>query len=1230
MKNDTDNRSHTDHSLDQIAELVQRNRKLWKQLIVVESLSLALAAVLGYFLLVVLLDNLLILPVAGRLIAACGLLVCIAMLGMGVARRWRRLHLSEDEIALAIEQSSPDGVQNRLINALQIGRDTDCTDNSFGKLVVRDNWEELQAIKLAHAHAMRPAIIRISAAVAILLIGIVFWSIRPGGFATAAKRILMPFAVIDPRYETVLVVKPGDIEAAEQLTITIGIHGKQPEHLTILRNVAGKRIAEKLPLEADQATAEFTFPSIHRSFDYAVQGGDYTSRFFRATVPQPGKLKGLQAVYHFPDYTGLPDKAVDSKSGSLSALRGTRADLTFTFDQKTPAASLYVTAGNDPEKRLTLTRKSSTVFTGEITFDSTMTCHVDTERKGHPPTTGATLVWRALPDKAPKLELTGLERQTEAEVDVALPLSVLATDDYGLKTVGLFRRRATLSADALEGEDEWKPLQTWEPQQTRSLHEDVTLSMLRLGAAEGDHFQIALRAVDHDPVKAGQWTDGNIYNVMVGGEGVALQLLYEQILRTEAGIAALIRRQQDGVGDATEWMNKFKQNSGVSWSDAATLDALAASMTEQAGAEDELRLAAGRLARSMPEAAGTLRLSVSMLADTEFVRAIRILETVAERETPQAMQSVLGDARLTQERIVESLDEILDQYRRFRQGWELAHMVQFLKMLADRETRLAVDSERQATIAAASAGDAAAMKMRQTSGARRQAKVLELIDLTSIAFTGLARHTRESEAIIADAFAATATDLQAETLRASMQQASRDAGAGNWAATAATQNQVASTLKEIHTRLRNAQKEAAKKALDELAALQSMAETQGALDELLAGSLQSLLDKGAEDISMEEIVRMHEMAEANRKKHELDMNDTTFPDYVGADAMRDSVVIANPPKPNFDVLTLASEPSGQMSFPKSSDLIGNRMELNLLDGDFQDLVGDLLEEDDDVRKKFETYNLSMQGQGIEDGDVGKQGGDVNSVSATAPTGNMKPPTQNYGGASRSGRKGARAHGMVVGNESVNRRGRDESMEGQERAPVQPGKLRETLGADPQKDVSTGIGGKIVDSDDTSFSLNDAGGFDDEAMKRMGKPQAKHKIVERLDGKIDAEIAKLMQDLNSNQEQTIERLKTLRKELRNVYLPTRHLDGLLAELTANLDALKESPDPETLKRQMQLLDELRITLRVLRRPESGYEPSLPRWQVVRGRVLDEPARPPLPGYEEAVKEYYELLTTEGRH
>ena len=35
----------------------------------------------------------------------------------------------------------------------------------------------------------------------------------------------------------------------------------------------------------------------------------------------------------------------------------------------------------------------------------------------------------------------------------------------------------------------------------------------------------------------------------------------------------------------------------------------------------------------------------------------------------------------------------------------------------------------------------------------------------------------------------------------------------------------------------------------------------------------------------------------------------------------------------------------------------------------------------------------------------------------------------------------------------------------------------------------------------------------------------------------------------------------------------------------------------------------------------FQPSLPRDRQVRGRVLDEPGTPALPGYEEATKGYY---------
>jgi hypothetical protein len=237
---------------------------------------------------------------------------------------------------------------------------------------------------------------------------------------------------------------------------------------------------------------------------------------------------------------------------------------------------------------------------------------------------------------------------------------------------------------------------------------------------------------------------------------------------------------------------------------------------------------------------------------------------------------------------------------------------------------------------------------------------------------------------------------------------------------------------------------------------------------------------------------------------------------------------------------------------------------------------------------------------------------------------MKPPTSNVGGASRAGRRGARAHGIVVGNESINRRGRDKVQEGQERVADQEGTIKETKSDDMQKDVSTGIGGKKVESENNKFSEADAGKWTDDIVKRMGKAQAKNSIVERQDGKIDPRVAEMMRDLESKHEQMIERVKAIRKELKNLYLPTDHLDETLAELNANLASLKERPNSEAFRMQVRALEKLRGTLQVFHQASAGFQPSVAREQAVHGRVLDEPARQPLPGYEDAVKQYYRKL------
>ena len=222
--------------------------------------------------------------------------------------------------------------------------------------------------------------------------------------------------------------------------------------------------------------------------------------------------------------------------------------------------------------------------------------------------------------------------------------------------------------------------------------------------------------------------------------------------------------------------------------------------------------------------------------------------------------------------------------------------------------------------------------------------------------------------------------------------------------------------------------------------------------------------------------------------------------------------------------------------------------------------------------------------------------------------------------------GARSHGIVVGDESINRRGRDKVQEGQEKAPDQAGTLKEKKSDDPQKDTSTGVGGKKVESEDSKFSLADVGKWSDDVLKKMDKPRAKHSIVERQDGRFDPKLAELMRDATSKQEQIIERVKTIRKELKNLYLPTDHLDDLLARLTANVEAMKEQPDAETFRVQDRLLDELRSTVQVFQSPLSGFQQSLPRNESsVVGWWTNRLAQP-CPATRKRSRRYYEKLSS----
>jgi hypothetical protein len=1218
---------HTPPATEVVAglrRLVQHNRRRWRLLVAVEALSLAVSAPLAYLLLVFVLDNVFHLPVAGRLLASLGFLAGVVGAGWLLVRRRRGLHLSEDQVALSIERHTPGRLQNRLINAVQLAREAPADRRELSEAVVQENCEYLRQVHLQQAARLGPALVGLALAAGLAGVGVGYWLLEPDLLRNAAARIFLPLAPIDPLYRTRFDVEPGDVEAAGDVTVRVTFHKdkERPESLTFLKRQQGKLAAEVVPVPPGDGPVAYTFRDVTGGFEYAVRGGDFTSPYYQVTVPRRVTLLRVRATFHYPEYTGLGAKTVDSTGGDLEALQGTRADVTFVFDRPLERAGLLLDrpAGKGKGQVRPLAREGDgREFRGEVAFADVLGYRLETAQPDRPARRSRPFTVRVLRDQAPKLELTGLDPRTEVQPDSVLALRVVASDDFGLEKVGLFYRKAAAGEEG-PAEAAWKPVAVWPGHRKTALRRKHDLSVAGLGLAEGEKIELALRAVDTDPLRKGVWTAGAIYQLSVGGEGVGLQLRYEQILRSEADLKALTRSEEALAGKVVAWLRKL-DGGDLRWDDAKNIDALHAAVKDLRGEQEKVKQAAGRAARAMPAETGNLRIAVGMLADTEMVRALRILDSVPGRDGPQAKRAALADGRLTQERIVRSFQELGEQYAGFRSDWELNHMIPFTKMLAERQAKM-----RDQSRGYAGRGTGSAEEFQRRSMSRRQQKVSDLCLLIRPAFLGLADRLQDQEGALAKAFREGAGSLTSEKLQGPMRQAAADAGAGRWAEAARQQVLAADGLAALHARLRQAQAEAAKKAL---AALKDRAKSdvqaQKELEQLVPGSADNYV-KDFEEIKLEDLMRIREVVGAKKgqgNKDELDFSKVNYDevDRKIIELEKDSGVRQDP-----YALTLGkqAEKESVMDLYKGKDR--NKVK-PFLQEKFDDLVGKLLEETEEVYKNYQTLNLSTNRNNNDPGDVGKIGGKLNSTGAVTATGNKRPPNLQSGGVARTGRQGARAYGLVADQDTYNRKGRDQALEGEQQVADQAGRNKMHDTEENQKDLSTGVGGKAIESKDNHFSLHDAGKWKDEYAKRLEKPQQKRYIVERQDGKFDAKSAAMLRDLTSKQEQVIERLKAIKKELRNLYLPTEHLDDLAADLKAGLASLKERPDGDLFRVQMQSLERLRGALRVFQGAGTSFQPSLPRERALKGRVLDEPARQVIPGYEDAVREYYLRLATQ---
>jgi len=266
------------------------------------------------------------------------------------------------------------------------------------------------------------------AVLAVLTIAMLY----PTASANAFSRLMMPWKEI-PRYTfTRIESLPDPWVVAHGEPIALQIKLQDDSRWQPVR--AKLSIAGQTPLDAGLKDGQYRFvlpPQIsHQPVELRI--GDVFQRLTLAPTLRP-ELSSITADVTLPEYLGKPEiQRVDSRAGMVSAVRGSKATFTATANRDLASGAI-----NDEPRH----PDGATLASDSVAVDSVSSLtfkwrdHLGLE--GREP---FALAINAIEDEAPTLLCDGLPRQAVILDSEMLKFTVRASDDFGVRRVGMMWR----------------------------------------------------------------------------------------------------------------------------------------------------------------------------------------------------------------------------------------------------------------------------------------------------------------------------------------------------------------------------------------------------------------------------------------------------------------------------------------------------------------------------------------------------------------------------------------------------------------------------------------------------------------------------------------------------------------------------------------------------------------------------------------------------------------------
>ncbi|NQT64844.1 MAG: hypothetical protein HQ554_01550, partial [FCB group bacterium] len=223
-------------------------------------------------------------------------------------------------------------------------------------------------------------------------------------------------------------VLPGDLSLTRNSNLEIEVVDPEPEvehkfYYKIEKNWREEKLLNHKKI----------FNNLDFSFSYFIKTLFAVSDTFEITVYEFPIIEDLQIRYEYPAYTGMKSEIQKSAGGNIKALIGTKVVLNIFANNPIEQAEIFFSDGEYKE----MNRLGKSSFSSELTVKNNGTYHFNLEDILGNSSRKITRSISAVQDRKPEIKITSPGRDTLLTQNMLLPLSILASDDYGLREMKL-------------------------------------------------------------------------------------------------------------------------------------------------------------------------------------------------------------------------------------------------------------------------------------------------------------------------------------------------------------------------------------------------------------------------------------------------------------------------------------------------------------------------------------------------------------------------------------------------------------------------------------------------------------------------------------------------------------------------------------------------------------------------------------------------------------------------